>query len=264
MHLILSGASNTNGLWPTWADIIQERYDVECVNVGHKGLGNEAIILRALHTAWQHRSQRDLIIVMMLTSVDKWDWYVDDPNLILKFEKEKHTITRLSKSAPGGFWSTGSWFPLDKEDFKKKYYSQDYFVLRSLQLIATFKSICQQQNWQYCIMFDSPVWSMTEQELIKNTPIRNDHALIKTELCEWLYQSAQINQDIYEPGLIGFLDHESIPWFSNKFGPHPSPKAHLLFAKTYLYRRLDLVLKQRRDDDYIETMIEKMNTLWTQ
>lgn len=264
MKIVISGASNTNGAWPTWATIIQEKYSADWYDVSQKGMGNEAIILRALRKAWEINDSEPVTILLMLTSIDKWDWYVDCPELLEKFNKEKHNITKLSQKSPGGFWCTGSWFPLDKESFKKKYYNEDYFTLRSLQLILMFRQLCDEQHWNYHIMFDSPIWAMTEQELNQGTYINLEPRLIKTDLCQWMYQTASASNNIFEPGLIGFLHQQSLPWFSQKYKAHPGPLSHLVFSKEFLYPILDSRLKKQKDDHQIDAMIQRMDTLWTQ
>jgi hypothetical protein len=263
MNIVISGASNTNGPWPTWATIIQERYSANWHDVSQKGMGNEAIILRALKKAWEIKNHDPITILLMLTSIDKWDWYIDNSVLLEKFNREKHGITKLSKNSPGGFWCTGSWFPLDKELFKEKYYNEDYFTLRSLQLISMFRQICTEQHWDYHIMFDSPIWAMTEQELNQGTYINLQPRLIKTDLCQWIYQTSNTCNNILESGLIGFLHQKSLPWFSQKYKAHPGPLSHLIFSKEYLYPILDRSLKQQKDDQQIDNMIQRMDTLWT-
>lgn len=264
MKVIIGGASNTSGPWPTWSTIIQEKYSADWVDVSRKGMGNEAIILRALRKAWEYKNTGPIMILIMLTSIDKWDWYIDNAELLEKFNKEKHTVTTLSQNSTGGFWCTGAWFPLDKEFFKEHYYNEDYFTLRSLQLISMFKQVCKEQAWDYHIMFDGPIWAMTEQELNQGTYVNLEPRLIDTELCNWMYKSLNISQDIFEPGLIGFLYQKSLPWFSQKYKAHPGPTAHLEFVKEHLYFKLDNILKKQNNDQWINTMIQRMEKLWTQ
>lgn len=264
MQVIISGASTTSSPWPTWSDVIKDRYRANWLDVSQKGMGNEAIILRALRAAFENKNANtEIMIIIMLTNVDKWDWYVNSDLLLNKFNKEKHTITKLHPTDKGGFWCTGSWFPLDKETFKDKYYNQDYFTLKSLQLISVFRDICIHHGWKYHIMYDSPIWSMTEQELNLGSYINTDNRLITSELCNWLYQSIKLNLEVYELGLIGYLHSHSIPWFSKRFGPHPGPLAHLAFTKEFIYPLLDQHLTIIQSNEYIDQKITRMNDLWT-
>ena len=264
MRIIISGASNTNSVWPTWATIIQERYNANWVDVSRKGMGNEAIILRALSSAWEYKKDTSLMILIMLTNIDKWDWYVDDPALLDKFNKEKHTITTINNSTPGGFWCTGSWFPLEKELFKEKYYNQDYFTLRSIQLISMFCQVCNSQGWKYHIITDSPIWATTDQELCQGTAVNLEPKLIKTDLCQWAYESANLANNIFEPSLIGFLYQNSLPWYSKTVGAHPGPTAHYTFTKKFIYPILDPILKTNKNDAWIDMLIDRTDKLWIQ
>lgn len=261
MHKIVTGgASITSGPWPTWVDILKEKYQAELIDVSKIGLGNEAIVATALHQASQ--LDGDITVIVMLTNIDKWDWYVDHPGLFEKFSHEKHTITKLGQDHKGGFWGTGSWFPLEKAVYKDNFYSEDYFVMRTLQIIAVFNQVCNQQGWHGHIIFDSPVWSMTEQEVNQGGVIdTTSNRLIKTPLNNWLYKS--LNLDIYEPGLIGFLYKNNIPWYSPKYRAHPGPKAHYEFSKKYLFPKLDYIPALANDNAWVDSYIEKMDQLWT-
>lgn len=258
-NLIIGGASNTRGPWPTWADIVCERYNVTAHNVAVKGLGNEAIITTALHKAAEI-NDKDLFITIMLTTIDKWDWYVDDPDLLKKFDQEKHTITKLSKDSPGGFWGTGIWFPLEKSLYKEKFYSQDYFVMRTLQMIALFKQVCAVNNWRYKILLDSPIWSCLETDLMPDTVESSSNRLVNTELNKWLYDSLQL-ESIYNPGLIGFLHNNNMPWYSTKYGRHPGTRGHYEFARNILFPELDHCLSIKNNN--IEQFVQVMEKLWT-
>lgn len=261
-NIVTGGASITSGPWPTWVDIIKEKYKANVFDVSKKGLGNEAIITTALHQASQIKS-RDIIVIVMLTNIDKWDWYVDRPDLLDKFAEEKHTITKLDNTQDGGFWGTGSWFPLEKQVYRDNFYSEDYFVMRTLQMIAVFQQVCQARGWKGHIMFDSPIWSMTEQEVNLGGPIdAKSCKLVNTPLNKWLYES--LDYVTYEPGLIGFLDDRGIPWFSPKYRAHPGPRAHFEFSKVYIFPFLDLHVEDIGDDIvHLEAFIDKMNQLWT-
>ena len=51
--LIVSGASRTaDSPWKTWADLVKERYTINTISLGQKGLGNEAIITKVLNISY--------------------------------------------------------------------------------------------------------------------------------------------------------------------------------------------------------------------
>lgn len=261
--LIISGASNTIGPWPTWADLVCDRYEGTAYNVAVKGLGNEAIITRALHEAERVKDiDGETLILVMLTTIDKWDWYVDDPVLLEKYSKEKHTISKLTEDAPGGFWGTGIWFPMEKAIYKENFYSQDYFMMRTLQMIAMFEQVCQVNNWGYQILLDSPIWSCLETDLMPNTVESSSNRLVDTKLNHWLFKSMHLDR-IYAPGLIGYLHNNKLPWYSTKFGRHPGSLGHYKFSKEHVFPVLDCLLPIKKSLDEIESVATVMDRLWT-
>ena len=56
--VIIGGASITNdSAWPTWATWVQRRYALKnVINVSAKGMGNEAILIKAAHAALQQKT----------------------------------------------------------------------------------------------------------------------------------------------------------------------------------------------------------------
>lgn len=262
VNIIIGGASLTNTHWPSWADVVKHRYPGNHINTSRKGLGNEVILLRMLNAAYQaQRSGTSTFLIPMLTNVDKWDWYIDRTDQIEKYNKEKHPLASIG-DAPGGFWSTGSWFPLEKEIYQQNFYSQDYFTLRSLQILSMFKQVCDQQGWKYLILFDSPVWSMTEQELNEGQEVWDDHRLVNTPLCQWYYQCSGAADGVYEPGFIGFLYERKMNWFSERWKCHPSSLSHLAFAREHIIPVLDQQLEHNNDDSEINDMMARMDNLW--
>ena len=102
------------------------------------------------------------------------------------------------------------------------------------------------------------------EELNQGTNINLDMKLVKTDLCRWAFQASNISDKIFNPGLIGFLNQNSLPWFSKKFGPHPGPKSHLEFTKKIVYPVLDNKLQQKDNDQWITSLINRTDDLWTQ
>lgn len=261
--LIVSGASNTNAPWPTWVDFVKESYICKIFDVSKKGMGNEAIITTSLHEAMKKSNVSDEItIIIMLTSIDKWDWYVDNYHISKKLSKEKHNVTKLNSKSHKGFWCTGSHFPLYKKYFKKNYYSEEYFTFKTIQMINMFQNVCNEKNWNYHIMFDSPIWSMTEREINQNLPIdTTSFKLIKNDLCEWAFNLLNI-PNIDNQGLIGFLNNNKIPHYSSVYGAHPGPLAHWEYAKFHLFPILDNYYQKKYTSDYVLEYAKKMNNLW--
>lgn len=262
--IIVGGASNTDGPWPTWAEFVDMRYHCRLKNASKKGMGNEAIITTALHYAHKHSHKYDNVLIMiMLTSIDKWDWYVGQGDVAQRLDREKHNLIKLDPNAVEGFWSTGSHFPVDKTYFKQHYYNQDYFVFKTIQLINMFKQICNVKGWQYHILYDAPIWSMTEAEINQKKPIIDDSFdLVKNTLCSWLFDSSDLCKDVFCPGLIGYLHRVGLPYHSATYGPHPGPVAHVEFCKQHVFPVIDSRLSIKTDVAVLENYARKMDGLW--
>ena len=220
------------------------------------GLGNEAIIMRALAYV---KTVSDPILCVMMTNVDKWDWYISNAEQYNKYTKEHHTIKPIHDNDIGGFWSTGSWFPLEKEYYKKHYYDLNYQIIHTLSLINLLTSYCELNDIPLVLLFDSPVYDCLEQELNKNPKDLPKHAFNLCPTAKPFFKLIS-NINVYEPGLIGFCVKNNIPWYHNKFKGHPGSLAHYLFAEEHIFPRLDKLLSINNYSAIDEA--RKMNKIW--
>jgi hypothetical protein len=247
-NIIIGGSSITETTaWPTWATWIYRRYQPSAfINVGHKGLGNELILLKAVEQA---KKYKDPLLIVQLTNVDKWDWYVEDPGLIDAINQEKHPIVNLHDDQNQGFWSTGSHFPKWKNYYKENYFSLTYFTYRTLQLIQWFQLLCRQQKWQYYIIFDSPIFSVTENYL-NNGSLTDDECnsmqLVDTTLSKTVFDLLDTT-DIYLPGIIGYAQLNDYPWYSQKGKGHPGSLIHYYYTRDIVCPILDQILTPIQD-----------------
>jgi len=217
-NVIVSGASIlSDDAWPTWKDLLQKTYKLKNLhNVSVKGAGNELIILNAINKAINIENP---LILIQLTNVDKWDWYIEDAELIKQINKEKHPIAKLRKDEQHGYWSTGSHFPKWKKYYFDNYFSIEHSMFSTLLNIQYFQQICNKNLWQYQIFFDSPIFSVKESQLNTGKLVNEDFEkpiLIENTLCNTLFSSIDIT-NIYTPGLIGHACLNGIEWFSTKY-----------------------------------------------
>lgn len=246
--IIVSGSSITDTTaWPTWATWVKHRYNpLDFVNCGVKGIGNELILIKAINEAKKHINP---LIIVQLTNVDKWDWYVEDNRLTKLLTQEKHSLLTLSPSDSYGFWSTGSHFPKWKEYYKNNYFSLEYFTYRTMQLIMWFQQLCQQQKWQYYIIFDSPILSVTENYLNNGTLTTEEcysTNLLNNTLSKILVDLVDIS-NIYLPGIIGYAHLNMYPWFTEKIKGHPGSLVHYYYTKDIICPSLDRILEPKQD-----------------
>ena len=107
--VVFSGASITNSPWYTWKDFVIERYNIKhAIENAYRGTGNEFIVNSTIKKCTQHKNP---FVIAMLTNIDKWDWYVQDPDECNRINKEeKHPTRNINGEIDTrGFWSTGSW-----------------------------------------------------------------------------------------------------------------------------------------------------------
>jgi hypothetical protein len=242
--IIVSGSSITDwSAWPTWATWINHRYNPDFfINCGVKGIGNELILLKAVAEAKKHENP---VVVVQLTNIDKWDWYVENTNLVTKLIQEKHSLIKLSPDDDHGFWSTGSHFPKWKEYYKNNYFSLEHSTYQTLQLIQWFQLLCQQQHWKYYIIFDSPIFSVTESYLnTGNLTVDECYTtgLVNNTLTSSLFDLVDFN-NIYMPGIIGYAKINSYPWYTKKVKGHPGSLIHYQFTKDIICPALDQIIE---------------------
>lgn len=228
--VIISGSSITDSrAWPTWAYYVRKVFGwSDVVDTSIKGLGNEYILLRAIDQA---KKAHNPFLLVQLTTTDKWDWYVDRKDLVEELSKEKHPLLPINKNKNCGFWSTGSHFPLHKEYYRENYYSQDYFVWKTLSMIQWFRGVCAKHNWKYYILFDSPIFAVTEEQLNQNLATYQEiDSFLKSPLSSIAADLWDFD-DVYMPGLIGYAKSKNLPWWSEKFKGHPGSLVHWYFSR---------------------------------
>jgi hypothetical protein len=259
--IIISGSSVTNdSAWPTWATWTRDLYGLtNTIDLSVKGLGNKTIILRALKAAAECGDPQ--LIIVQLTSVDKWDWYVEDAEKIDRLAREKHSITFLDTADKNGFWSTGSHFPLDKEHYRQHYFGIQYHMFETLMMLQWFQFICQKNHWSYHVIFDSPILAVTEGQL--NTGRLSRHECHSQILAENSL-SRLVNIDlgnVYLPGLIGYACLNDLSWHHPLYKAHPSSYAHFCFTKDILAPVLDAHFGRTCDIQKLEIAARKFQRL---
>ena len=259
--IIISGSSITNdSAWPTWATWIKELYGLINVNdLSAKGVGNKTIILRAIRAALI--CDKSPLIILQLTSIDKWDWYVENPSIVNSLEKEKHPILFLDAKDAYGFWCTGSHFPLWKEHYKENYFGLTYQAFETLMMLQWFQGLCKSKNWSYQILFESPILSVTESQLNSGKLSKDDctsKKVIENVLCD----TVPIDFDgIYLPGLIGYACLEDLSWFHDRYKSHPGSYVHYLFTKHVLSKSFDNFFTRQKEIESLEQLAIKFQKL---
>lgn len=260
-HVIISGSSITNdSAWPTWATWAKLLYGWNNVtDLSQKGLGNKVIILNALKAAAE--SEEPPMIILQLTSVDKWDWYIENQNVIAELSEEKHPVILLDPLDKCGFWSTGSHFPLGKDYYKENYLSLQYHAFETAMMLQWFQLVCQHKKWRYRVLLESPVMSVTESQLNTGRLSAQDcHAttLMQNSLCNIVDLDLD---NIYLPGLIGYACLNDLPWFHDLYKAHPGSLVHFYFTRDILAPQLDVFFSRQCDINSLQMQAEKFQEL---
>lgn len=261
-NIVLGGSSVTDaGAWPTWATWLQKRYEARFIDVSVKGLGNESIITKAV---CQAQVLDNPLLIVQLTNVDKWDWYVENPAMIEQLNQEKHQITKISLEDTAGFWGTGSHFPKWKTHYRTHYFGLQYQMWHTLLLIHWLQMMCKAQRWSLYIIFDSPLLAVTEYQLnqgLLSAEECGSRKLTDNSLCK-LVRDCIDWSDIYCPGLIGYAVQKDLPWFNEQSKGHPGSLVHFLFAQEVLVPTLDRQLEAHCDLDCYLDEAQKMQNLF--
>lgn len=259
-RIIAAGGSITSGPWFTWADLLETASGLTCKNVGVRGAGNEYIVQSILND--YDSINNETLIVVMFTNCDKFDWYVED-QMYFDLLAEKHPPKAIGKSS--GFWCTGSWFPREKELYKKYFYSWDYFCTRTIQQIINLHSICQAKQCGLLILFDSPVWTYPEQ-LINQLGELNSVTLSTTITDlplthHWRKLIDTSLLDLDQSSLLGFCWTNQLPWYNSKYKGHPPSSSHYQYYKSMIYPQLNGIIALK-DINFLKTKIDHFDKLW--
>ena len=256
--IYVAGASITNGPLLGWADFLEfEAVDCKLINLGIKGQGNEAIVTSIIN----QQPESESLVICMLTAVDKFDWYVEGDKFH-QLKKEKHPAVPVGTDS--GFWSTGSHWPLDKEIYYNKFYSQDYHVARSIQLIISLQAHARQFGYNLIIVFDSPIWSYTEKQLIDyltaGTELQYNDLLSGPLARVWAPMLLDQYQNIMDTSLIGYCIKNNLLWGNAQATNHPPSSSHYAWYQEYLKPKVRQHIQIDAQD--WTNKIKKQDVLW--
>lgn len=262
-NILVLGASITESPWLTWKDFLQIESNLPMRNLSIKGTGNEFMTVAMLKNT--KLITPDTLVTVMLTNVDKFDWYVEG-NTYRDLAQEKHQPIPISDHS--GFWCTGSWFPKKKSIFKDNFYNLDYFCSKTIQQILLLQTICRQQGAILQLLFDSPIWNYTEQDLnsigSKKLTINNARQnLLKLPLSQmW---ASQLDQDIKNvQGLIGYCWDNNLEWHNTHYCSHPPSASHWEYYNNIVKPLLSPWIKFTDCQRSLDTKIKKMTQVWNQ
>lgn len=261
-QIISVGASITDSPWWTWKDCLQIESKIKVINLAVKGCGNEFMINNLLLN--KNRLNENTLVVIMFTNIDKFDWFVEKDKFI-ELQEEKHKPIDFSKK--NGFWCTGSWFPKDKKIFRDIFYSEDYFVVKTIQQILLLNELEKIYKFKLVVTFDSPIWTYTEQEIIHNVNDitrynKKENNLLTNPLSKiWKNLLDKKYIEISDKSLIGYCIKNNLPWQNEFYGPHPAPISHYKWYKDILVSEVSKYIDLDVNLDYIDKL-KSMEKIW--
>jgi len=265
--LCISGASISRCPWITWVDCLIEALNPQTItNHSCKGAGNQYILSSAVDSL--QKSSDNKLLAVMFTNFDKYDMWVEG-DLCEDLKGEKHPPAWIDGNPADlkGFWCTGSHFPGVKEIYKNKFFNLELAATQNLSQMVGLTQLCQHQEIPCLIMFDSPIFDYTENQI--NQWAKQQVSPVSCHLD----QSAMINPWlnvlqkylIDTQGLIGYCMENNLPWYNKKYGTHPPSVSHYRY---FIDRIMPWIqntypnLQISKPDSIFEAMVEKMTNNW--
>lgn len=120
------GCSYTGYFWPTWADIIGQKYKTEYYNYGRHGAGNMFIFNTLMQADQRFSINRDDLVIVQWSSSLREDRYI-----------KNEWITK------------GALFNYYPESYVEKYFDMRGFLIRDLALIKAAKSFLESTGCKF-------------------------------------------------------------------------------------------------------------------
>ena len=207
------GCSFTDFVWPTWPVIMSKDLNLPLQNWGMCGQGNVAIYHRMLEADLKNNFNESDIVIPVWTT-----WHREDRHL--------------------GSWTLSGNIFHDKQlydrYFRKKYWHETNDVVKNATAIIS-------ANKMFPITYQAKLKGTMEagKDLYSDTAQYNFYQSHLPHMDEfpWDYtQEPCVNFD----GALKHIDN------------HPDIKAHLHFVKDYIYKELNLTMKEETIDYYTE------------
>lgn len=267
--LIIAGASITSSPWLTWADAVIEMLQPKnVINLSARGTGNYYIALSCINAISTSKLGHNTLCIPMFTCIDKFDMYLDSA-LTAEYTGEKHPPLDINGQAakPGAdfsFWSTGSHWPLIKEQYRNNFFNTDISCVNNMLMFRALESVCSENNVDLMPLFDMDIWEYTENDI--NEYFVNSKPLTKTPLLE---QPLSKNiKSILDArwfdftSLIGYAMDNQLPVYDAINKLHPPSNVHLRWAKECVVPALEKQYAVLPISQRFINMTENLSSIW--
>lgn len=190
-NLVTAGCSFTlDNYQKTWANFLSEKLGYKLTNIAARGAGIDFVFTRLLFQL--HEYNPDLV-VLMLPSMDRFDWYVDKEHLLVNEAKsiaswqngKNPTLVDVDGQLNdnSGFSLTGGNPRGYKKSWFKYYHSESFAMLNYWRTVIGIQSFLQAKQVPYYITLAYDKEQLTEQP-INITGYNNSYKFLH-ELCDW-------------------------------------------------------------------------------
>lgn len=228
------GCSFTEYVWPTWADMVL--YGNEGINVGVRGVGNEAILYRLMEVERKYCLNENDTVIIIFTTPIRWDLIVSNNSEWAGFGQA--TTSSLSK-------------------YENELYTIDGLIFKSMYSIKLIKEFLDKRSIKY--VFGSV------NNLYENYGNYFENFELSTEinaLVDLVKNEVNLNlQDFHS-----YLYEQKYWPVSKKWidinDYHPRPMGYYKWIKDILLNDVDIDLKINENDILkIESEIEELKTM---
>ena len=199
----------------------------------------------------------------MFTGIDKFDMYLN-PGQTADYITQKHRPINITgqESHPQefSFWSTGSHWPLAKQQYLDNFFDTDIACVNNMLIFSTLEKLCESRGIDLFPVFDMEIWQYQEKEinsyLTQNTELQR-HDFVNQPL------SANI-KPLLSPrwfefmSLIQYAMNNNLPIYNDINKMHPPSNVHLSWVNDWIRPRLGL---EYNCSDLSSSFICKLDTL---
>ena len=224
MKLLTAGCSFTKDNFQfTWADYLAKKINCELINAGARGAGIDFVAKTTIYHCYKYKPN---LVVLMLPSIDRFDWYVDKNYLLknedLKMASWQNGVEPTFKNIDGslsfdeGYALTGGEIRGNKKYWYKYYYSETFAFINYWFTVFNLENFFKQEKINYFFTLAYDKNNMVEQEYNKTGLVDNYQFIMdKIDWSKFIFYKEHF-------GFLNFVKNNRFPTIKN----HPVTEAH--------------------------------------
>jgi hypothetical protein len=231
-HLVTAGCSFTlDNYQKTWANYLADASGYTLTNIGARGAGIDFISKRILFHCSKNRPD---LLVIMLPSVDRFDWYVDEHHPLAKSAVEiaswqdgqRASLLNLNgiTSQTEGYSLSGGEIRGDKRHWFKYYYSETSALLNYWTAVYNLENFLKLKQIPYFF-----TTAYDRDNLVEQTTNMTGNS----DSFKWIFDLIDWNKFIFYQETQGFLSFTRARGYAITKN-HPVTEAHLAWVEEIL------------------------------